>query len=254
MTKHPWTNFKTLVYNQDLFIRMDERDACYYLTALDGPITHRCDIVKTDPASADQLDFETNYKASVNKKFTQADTDGAEIVRIKAAKKGWSFWAVPIEFTTCLLSNNLHCKDVNGNDIAGISYRIYDSNDVQITVPGLANINLSTCTKTVIDFEPPFDYEIIGGSVRTNGNIGSDVRLWIVGAPDIPANLGGSKEFASGINLKFLAPDSSFEVDGRVTKFMKYNATYHSGKIRLVLKHPAGAQINIQLVIQVYRE
>lgn len=184
----------------------------------------------------------------------EKDTDGAQIVRLKAAKKGWSFWAVPIEVTTSLLSNNVHCKDSNGVDVPGISYKIYNSGGIEITVPGILDANLATCTKTVIDFEPPFDYEIIGGSIRTNANIGSDVRLWIVGAPDIPVNLGGSKEFASGINLKFLAPDAAFEIDGRVTKFLTYNEITHSSRMRIILKHPAGTQINLQIIIHVFRQ
>jgi hypothetical protein len=66
--------------------------------------------------------------------------------------------------------------------------------------------------------------------------------------------MGGSKEFASGINLKFLAPDSSFEIDGRVTKFLTYDATYHTSKLRIILKHPAGNQSNMQVVIHMYRQ
>lgn len=195
------------------------------------------------------------YLESINSfNFNNKDVDGADIVRIKAAKKGWSFWAIPIEITTSTLSGSLYCKDSLGTDIPGINCKIYDNNNVEITTAGTLDANLATCVKTVIDFEPAFDYEIIGGAVRINSNPAQDVRLWIVGAPDIPTNLGGSKEFASGVNLKFLAPDSSFEIDGRVTKYLIYSATTHSGKIRVILKHPAGLQVNMQFVIHLYRQ
>lgn len=185
--------------------------------------------------------------------YNNKDVDGALIVRTKAAKKGWSFWAVPVEVTTSTLLGSIHCKMSDGTDITWVNCKIYDGNDQEITTAGLLNANLATCVKTVIDFEPTFDYEIIGGALRINSNPSQDVRLWIVGAPDIPAQFGGSKEFASGINLKFLAPDSSFEIDGRVTKYLTYNPVTHQGKMRIILKHPPGLQLNIQVVIHMYR-
>jgi hypothetical protein len=185
--------------------------------------------------------------------YNNKDIDGAMIVRTKAAKKGWSFWAVPIEINTSTIDASVFCKDSAGNNIPGISAKIYDSEGIQITVPGLANINLSLATKTVIDFEPPFDYEMIGGALRINSNPAQDVRLWIVGAPDIPAQFGGSKEFASGINLKFLAPDSTFDIDGRVSKYVTYNPVDHRGKLRIILTHPPGLNLNCQIIIHTYR-
>lgn len=205
----------------------------------------------------DDVPFEQseNYLKLINDfNYNNKDVDGAAIVRTKAAKKGWSFWAVPIEITTSTLSGTLYCKDSAGNDIPGISCKIYDINNAEITTAGIANANLLTCVKTVVDFEPAFDYEIIGGALRVNSNPVEDVRLWIIGAPDIPAQYGGSKEFASGVNLKFLAPDSSFEIDGRVTKYLIYNPATHQSKMRMLLKHPAGLPLNIQIVIHVYRQ
>jgi len=186
--------------------------------------------------------------------WNNRDTDGALIMRSKAAKKGWSFWAVPIEITTSTISGTMFCQTSDGNNIPWVTCKIYDGSNAEITTPGLLNANLNTCVKTVVDFEPTFDYEIIGGALRINSNPSQDVRMWIVGAPDIPAQFGGSKEFASGINLKFLAPDSSFEIDGRVTKFLSYSAATHQGKMRIILKHPAGSQVNLQFVVHIYRQ
>lgn len=178
---------------------------------------------------------------------------GGQIVRVKASKRGWSFWALPVEFNTSTLNGTLYAKDASGTNIPGISCKIYNGSDVEITTAGLLDANLATCVKTVLDIEPQFDFEMIGGSVRINSNPSQDVRMWIVGAPDIPAIYGGSKEFASGINLKFLAPDSSFEIDGRVTKYVTYSATTHSGKLRVMLKHPAGLNLNLQVIVHMYR-
>ncbi len=245
-----WANFKTQLTNNLPYKYIDINDI-YYLYAIDGNFQFKCLIYKN--GGDDQVDFEANYKSLSFTTLSQFDTDGASIVRTKAAKKGWSFWAVPIEITTSTLTGSLYCKDSTGTDVPGIICKIYDGSDAEITTAGLLNANLNTCVKTVLDFEPAFDYEMIGGSLRINSNPSQDVRLWIVGAPDIPAYLGGSKEFASGVNLKFMAPDASFEIDGRVTKYVTYNSSTHQGKLRVILKHPAGLQVNMQAVIQVYR-
>lgn len=251
--KVQWSLFKQFVDNKSLSIQWLDLDKIYSLKAFDGSFSLECELDKYPTDTTDLSDFENNYKSNGNKPLWQYDTDGAQIVRIKAAKKGWSFAAVPVEITTASLLGSLFCKDAAGVDISGISCKIYNNSDVEITTAGLANANLLTCTKTVLDVELPYDFELIGGDLRINSNPGSDIRLWIVGAPDIPAQYGGSKEFASGINLKFLAPDASFTIDGRVTKYITYSAVTHSGKMRFILKHPAGTQINLQFVIHMYR-
>lgn len=260
-----WTQWKAVYAVKGLPLQYDDDGIIYTIWTYDANEVHICQIWKgTMPDSildaypqatndADKTDFETSYKPLGNTTLSQIDTDGAQIVRIKAAKKGWSFWALPIEITTSTLLGSVYAKDIAGTDVPGITCKIYDASNAEITTAGLLNINLNTCIKTVLDYEAAFDYEMIGGSLRINSNPTQDIRLWIVGAPDIPAMYGGSKEFASGVNLKFLAPDSSFEIDGRVTKYVTYNATTHQGKLRVILKHPAGLQVNMQIVIQAYR-
>lgn len=245
-----WSDFKVQLAN-GLPYRYLSIQNIYYLYAIDEPFQFECLIHQN--GGDDQVDFEANYKAAAFTTFSQFDTDGAQIVRQKAAKRGWSFWALPIEITTSTIGGTLYCKDSSGTDIPGLTCKIYDGNNAEITTPGVLNANLNNCVKTVIDFEPAFDYEIIGGQLRINSNPSTDIRMWIIGAPDIPAQYGGSKEFASGVNFKFLATDSSFEVDGRATKFVSYNAATHQGKLRMLLKHPAGTQVNMQFVIHFYK-
>lgn len=247
----PWSALKQIANTKGNLQYSEDKDNIYVFL-VDGSFQLTSIINKhIDQESKD--DFELNYKSTSNLSLWQNDSDGAQIVRIKAAKKGWSFWAIPIEITTSTLLGSLYCKSSDDLDIPGINCKIYNGNNEEITTAGLLNANLNTCVKTVIDFEPQFDYEIIGGALRINSNPSQDIRLWIVGAPDIPAQFGGSKEFASGINLKFLAPDSSFEIDGRVTKFLTYNPATHQGKMRIILKHPAGTQVNMQIVVHIYR-
>lgn len=247
----PWSAVKQIANIKGVLQYVEDSDNIYVFL-VDGSFSLTCLINKhVDKESVE--DFNTNYKSLANLSLWQNDTDGAQIVRLKAAKKGWSFWAIPIEITTSTLNGSLFCQDNAGNNVPGLTCKIYNSNNEEITTAGVLNANLNTCVKTVLDFEPAFDYEMIGGDLRINSNPAQDVRLWIVGAPDIPAQLGGSKEFASGVNLKFLAPDSSFTIDGRVSKFVPYNAVAHTGKLRVILKHPAGTQVNLQVVIHMYR-
>lgn len=67
--KHEWSSFKTLCNNKLLLMQMDESPARYALYAMDGALKYYCSIAKETPASADQTDFETNYKSKANKKI-----------------------------------------------------------------------------------------------------------------------------------------------------------------------------------------
>lgn len=264
---YSWTQWKTVYAAKGSPFQYDDDGILYSIWTYDGPDVHMCQIWKgvvPDPIAnstytqnqndTDRTDFETSYKPTGNAPLSQLDTDGAQIVRMKAAKRGWSFWSVPIEVVTSTLGATLFCQDNAGIAIPWITAKIYDGNNAEITTAGLLNANLNTCIKTVVDFEPNFNFEIIGGSLRVNSNPTQDVRLWIVAAPDIPAIYGGSKEFASGINLKFLSADNSWEVDGRVTKSVSYDAVNHSGKLRMIIKHPAGLQVNLMFVAQLFRQ
>lgn len=239
--------------NRQYSLRYFDSNGNYYIWVVDGNFSAATIISQEDPEAEDLVDFEENYKDLANTNLNQLDTDGAAIVRIKAAKRGWSFWAVPVEITTSTLLGTMYAKFHDDTDISWINCKIYDEDDDEITTAGVLNANLLTCVKTVVDFEPTFDYEIIGGALRLNSNPSSDIRMWVVGAPDIPAQYGGTKEFASGVNLKFLSADEDLEIDGRVTKFLTYNSQDHRGKMRIIFKHPAGTQINLQLIIHLYR-
>jgi len=195
LTDMDWTQFKTLVVAKNLSMQYTVRGTTYHVYSFDGPMRLACKIAQD--GGDDVTDFETNFKnlSTTNMSLWQYDVDGAQIVRIKAAKKGWTYQALSMEFSTSALSSSLYCKDSSGTDVSGISLKAYNGSNVEVTVPGVLNANLGTITKTVIDFEPTHDYEIIGGNLRTTTDIVSDMRLWIVAVPDIPANMGGSRRW-----------------------------------------------------------
>lgn len=248
--KLDWTSFKNTINTGLLLFRYFELADCYLLMASDEPFVFECTLPKD--GGDDQTDFDINYKAKAVPTVSQLDTDGAFIVRNKAAKKGWTFCSMPIEFETARLSDTLYSKDSAGTDRSFITMKSYDNSGIEVTTAGLLNANYSTIVKTVIDFEPPYDYEIIGGDLRTLNTISADLRLWLIAVPDIAAPTG-SKEMGGGINLKYLSPGNIWSVDGRVTKYATYNATYHTNKVRMIFKYPAGTNESLQIVIQLYK-
>lgn len=94
--KLSWTDFKNLVIAQKFQIQMLETSASYTLTAFNFSTIFRSDILKTVPASADQIDFESNFKNISNFKIkntiegdVEAITNTVESVyRIVAAANG----------------------------------------------------------------------------------------------------------------------------------------------------------------------
>lgn len=250
-----WDTLKALQLAKNISLQYIDVDNTYYISLYDGQFNCHCTIDKVDDPAVDsaQYDFEQNYKADANINLRQLDTDGAQIVRQKAAKKGWTYAALPLEFNTARLSDSLWSEEVSGQARSYITLKAYDSNNNEVTTPGLLDINYASICKTIIDIEPPYDYEVIGGSLRTSSSISNDIRLWIIAVPDIPVNMGGSKEMAGGINLKFLTPGNVYEVDGRVSKYLTYDANLHTNKLRFIFKYPAGTYESLSVVLEMYR-
>lgn len=251
MVKISWTQLKQYIATNSSSYQYVQDDNSYMVIINDSTKLYSI-IPITEIPSPEQLEFETSYKSLAGQAGSQYDTDGAPIVRNKAAKKGWTFCSMPIEFETSRRSNKMYSKTADGSDRSFITLRVYDANDTELTDDGVLYAGMATAVKTVIDFEPPHDYEVIGGELRTLTTISADMRLWLIAAPDVAAPLG-SKEMGGGINLKYLAPGNVWAVDGRVTKYATYSAAYHTGKIRLIFKYDAGTNESLQVVVQMYK-
>lgn len=244
MKKIQYTDFKTFVTTKKAPVQYVDFSTHYVIQAKDGYFEYETIIVKD--SNADQTDFEAGIKLTANQ--TIIDTDGAFITRPKAAKAGWAFDAIPIEVTTSKL-NSWESKLVDGTNRSGITSKIYNGMGDEITLSLLE----TTAVKTIVDFEPPYDYEVIGGQVQQNSKPLTNIRVWVTAVPDVPAGSGGSKEMVGGINLKFLDPADKIEADGRVSKYMTYNATYHTNKLRLTFKYDVGVQHDILIIFEVFK-
>lgn len=208
-----------------------------------------CIIKKRNPRRKDQIDFEDNYKDNTNKSLTSVDSEGSKLSRTKITKTGWSFHMNGVQFVTSTL-DSVYNKDDKGNDLGFATMTLYDDQDVEITNQATAD---TSCVKTVIDWEPSFDYEIIGGSIKMAQQTTEDVYMYCIGVPDIPAQLGGSKEFICCVNMKFIDSHASLKADGRTSKTLKYDPVYHTNKMRLIITHNPGIKCDLLLIFEIFK-
>ncbi len=245
--KVPWAELKQFLDDRSVSPQYINFSSSYIIFGIDGDMILRCEMVKVNPApvDSDQKDFEDNYKDSGNKTFT--DSDGATINRPKAAKKGWTYDIVPIEFELSKLTS-IYSKLVDETNRAGIDIKLYDSSDVEITIAA----NEPNAVKTVVTCELLYDFELIGGQLQQLSKPASAVRIWVIAVPDVPAP-AGSKEMVGGVNLAYIDPTDKVDIDGRVAKYMTYDATYHTNKMQFTLKHDAGFNHDIMITMHLFK-
>jgi hypothetical protein len=183
---------------------------------------------------------------------TPKDSDGVAYAKTKITTTGWAYQLHCMEFETAQ-AGSLYSKKADGSDFGFLTLKLFkdvNSSMVECTDQADADAN---CVMTQIDWEPTHDFEIVGGAFKQLSIPSDDVRLWVVAVPDVPAQYGGSKLFASSVNLKFMGLEEGVKVDGRAPKFMPYSATYHSNKIRIILKHSAGFKHRAMMIIEIFK-
>lgn len=179
------------------------------------------------------------------------DTDGAPLSRNKITKSGWHFQLHGVEFHTSKLSSVFN-EDVDGNDLGFTTIKYYDNTDTELVAGTQTELD-NNCVKTVVDWEPTQDIDVIGGILEQASTPSSDVRLWVVAVPDLTVAQGGSVPFTQGgINLRYV--NNNIDLDGKTAKTLSYNATYHTNKFRIIVKHNAGYQCPIHMLFKIFRE
>ena len=184
------------------------------------------------------------------------DSDGSPMQRVKITTTGWHYQLHGIEFETAKL-NSIYSKKVDNSDYGfGVIkfYKDVSGTETQITGDDLNQDYLDVhCIKTIIEWEPTHDVEIIGGMMKQQAAPTEDVRLWVVGVPDVPANYGGSKPFVVNTNLRFIGTEEGIKVDGRAPKFLSYSATYHTTKMQMIFRHSAGFKHKLHMVFELFK-
>lgn len=252
-----WQEFKAACSSKGMLMQYQEVKKVYWLIAFDGPFKFECIIRIENPASADQTDFENNYKNTINQTLTPPkDSDGSPLSRIKTTATGWHYQLHGFEFETSKL-NSVYSKKVDGTDY-GFStikfYKLDGSNEVQITGDDLNQTFLdNNCIKTVVDWEPTHDIEIIGGMLKQKSMPISDIRVWVVGVPDVQEAYGGSKPFVVNVNLSYIGVEEGVKVDGRSAKYLTYDAVNHTSKLRLMFRHSAGFKHPMNMIFELFK-
>lgn len=181
----------------------------------------------------------------------ERDTEGAALSRVKITKTGWHFQLHGIEFITSKL-NSLFNEDVDGNDLGFTSIKYYDNTDTELVAGTQLELD-NNCVKTVVDWEVSQDIEVIGGLLEQSTTPSTDVRMWVIAIPDLTVEQGGSIPFAQGgINLRYMA--NAIDIDGKTPKLLPYDATYHTNKFRMIVKHDVGIQCPVHMLFKLFRE
>lgn len=196
----------------------------------------------------------TNYytgAAGINilKGILPTDEDNALLSRPKLAPSGWTFQARAVEFATSTLSSLVNNK-IDGTSWNDVTIKFYDDEDTELTDQN----DLDTdCVKTILSWEPLYDYEIVGGFLSSKSNITDNCRIYMIGVPDLAAEYGGSKVMVNGINLAHIDGNDRLTIDGRTSKRLNYNATYHTNKLQVTIFHGAGSKYDLQIVFEHYK-
>jgi hypothetical protein len=104
-------------------------------------------------------------------------------------------------------------------------------------------------------FKPNYDYELIAGSIQQKASPSTDLRIWVVGGI---VELGGAyvKEFAGGVNMAFFGENESLKTDGRAAKYMTKTISgvpYQANQLQVIIKHEAGIQHKLMLMLEYFR-
>lgn len=223
-------------------------------TALDhiSALSNNVDIfMKATLSTAEEVELSsivTNHTTDPLPSPTQLlDEDGAILTRPKMATLGRHYQLHGMMFTTAD-EGSLKQPDAMGIDRAYGTSSFYDDSGIQVS--GVENMH-KVC-QTVVDWEPPFDYEIMGGMFHQNGSPNSELILNVVALPDIPASAGGNVEFVLATDLRFIGPDAGLHILGHTTSELKYDPNLHTNKIRMCLHHGSGVQHNMYIGFEIF--
>lgn len=246
-----WSAFKaTCITRKELNCQFTELEDRYDLYGPDkNSLVWHTTILKD--GGADAIEFEA-VKDSWNGKILneQLDSDGAPMSRVKVAPSGWNYHKRGVEFVTSTLGSVIN-NDVAGTALTDAVMKLYAADGTLITDQGIASTD---CVKTQLDLEPPYDVYVAGGQIKFYSTLNNDLRLFLLGVPDVPAIYGGSKPFIQNINLRYMALNGGVDADGRAAKWLQYSATYHTNKLRIIMKHDAGFAFPIMLITDMYRQ
>ena len=260
-----WTGWKSVRDSKKLVTQYDDDGTIYTIYGYDGPEVLSCEIWKGEVPDGvkasgltqeqndiDKADFEANYKPTANLPIEPKTADGRIDVHHTIVNRLQNLNLRVFSFKTSYSGSLHNVNPVTEDSYNDIEYMLYDSSGSLITDPTLSG----SAVKTVIDFEPHYDYEIVGGftDLPETLHMGSTDQWFIggVGVPDLPPEMYGSIAYISEVNIEAVQT-SRVESDGRATSYLPYKLYgYPTNKIRFYIKHPPGAQERFQIYLELF--
>ncbi len=257
-----WTDWKVLAASKHAQVQYETDDGLYRVWFYDGPEVYVTSmwtgtvpdsVVATGYSQAqndvDKADFVANYQPTANGQIVPRTTDGRPQFRPTPASPGLIFRIRGFYFVTSTPSS-LHNVDALGNAYGDVTMTCFDGSGTDVT-----SGDLTTAVRTLVDYEPHFNQDMMGGWLVVDPSLdgGTTDAWWLsaMGAPDIPANMGGCIDFVSQVNLE-MTGNKTIAMDPQDAQVMYYDPVYHSGKIRFTFLHPAGGAKRFQIFMQHY--
>lgn len=259
-----WTQWKAIQTTKNIVLQLDDDGTKYTIYGYDGPEVHICTIWTGDipdgiivsgattvnQNTADKADFETNFKSSANAAIEPKAKDGRLAIRDTTANRTTNFNLRVFSFYTAMSGSVHNVNPVTDADFGDIVYKLYDVSGTLLTDQTLSG----SAVKTVIDWEPHYSYEIIGGymDIPTSLKDGTTNQWFLsgIGVPDLPAQMFGSVPYISEVNLEAITAQRVVS-DGKAISYLPYKyAGYPTNKLRFTIKHPAGAQNRFQFYVE----
>jgi len=262
-----WAEIKSFISTRQVPLHFFETDEGYELAAFDSSFHVISRMKKEDPRSSEQEDFEENFKDDCNKKISPTDYEGSILYRPKYNTLGWHFEPRAVSFSTSTYKS-LFNKKCSGAEISTLTdigdavQRFYNESNEELIkgeqeTPEDFQVRLTAnCSKTIIDWQPHYDAELISAmfNVKSVLGVGEKAYAWCIIAPDIPEAYGGSVPFIQGgIDLSFAAERCCVKIDGRCSKRMNYDPVYNTNKVRLAIVHTVGAKIALMILFEHYK-
>ena len=172
------------------------------------------------------------------------DQEGSPLVRVKSSELTGTYHGKFISFQTSTLGS-VSNEDVDYQDIGDVTIKFY--NNLNVELFSAANI-ASSCVKTVVDFQPDHDIELICSGLHIRQKPESDTNLWIEIAPDIPEK---KITLMSNVNLSYL---TSYELRAdKKSSHRIHHAGDSSNILRTTITHAPGYQEDFGLFMEMYR-
>lgn len=269
---HFWVEWKSVNALKGGQYQHDEDDAVYTVWFYDGPEVHTCTIWKgelpdgvtqagytQDQNDADKSDWETNYKLASNTQLEPKAADGRLSVRVTTAKQTKSFKLRTVTFYSAATDKTHSVNPLTDADYGDVTTTLWKwdptAND---GAGGWVTSAAADATKTIIDWDPTYAYEIIGGFLDIPTDLADGTSdAWYLGCVALPdyAIYGLSIDFVSEVNLEAVTTQRVVS-DGRATQYLSPTivggVNQHTNRLRWIVKHPAGVQKRFQLYIETF--